>query len=330
MARINYAEKTADTGTMKLDALGPFFSVARLRILVILVMGVVGVVGVGRAVAGPTRSSQISSKLASLLGQLKRLDPGAKLIAEARQRLLLKDDVELLEKIQWASVSKTNRTLIREWDPQTGLELQKSVLTIGLKPQADEGALILDLAHELTHAIRGPAWEPYDPDLTASRYIVASIEGQGGEVDAVEQECLVAREWMLNHPGPAQVVPQLWADHARCQRYELPGTALLSREKIQRDFYRVGSWKNTQRLQIDESVREKLSDDAPQLISSTGQAPYPVALLEEYEAMNQQACENTARRLMTRGERVDDATKTFLARRCGQTGLATEEAEALP
>ena len=260
-----------------------------------------------------TYATQPASRMARVLGLLHRVETGKKLITEAKQKLVLKDDYELLNKLTWASASKTSRTLIREWDPQSGMEFQKSILSIALKQSQDDGSLLLDLAHELTHAVRGPAWDPYDPDLTVSRYVTASIEGSGGEVDAVEQECQVAHEWMLEQGGPAG---SLRLDHVRCDRY---GAGALSREKIKQDFYRVGAWKRSIQQKIDESVFERLSDEPPQLISSTGLAPYPVALIEEYEQMNEKACENTARRLQPTA--ADETLKTFLARRCGQMDL---------
>lgn len=223
------------------------------------------------------------------LKSLRRAPTGEALLRKAMSVWKLKSESDLLARFRWGSSSKTDAVLIRHYDSQTGEETREREVTVYLRQAQPMDALILDLAHELVHATSRPSWDPYDPDLTASGYIRSAIEGEGGEVEAVRTECQVSLELFGQNP-PADVA-------ARCRNYHTADAAQL----IRKDFYRVGKWAERLRADLKEEGEGKvvfplLSEERPALYSSTGGAPYPVSLLEEYRQMTQVACENSRKR----------------------------------
>ncbi len=215
---------------------------------------------------------------------------------------------------KWDFVSRTDAVLTRHFDPKSGLEERNREVSVHLKRDQPLVDLVYDLAHELTHAVAGPNWDPYDPGLTASGYIWTALEGPGGEVDAVVSECRVAREL-----AGGDLV-------GRCLRYVR--NAKIDREKVREDFYRIGDWVTTLRKRLgSEAVKfPLLSELPPRLYSSTGSAPYPVSLLREYDEITAVACDNSRRRYAaaSRGpasesDQAWESTREFLQNRCKRT-----------
>ena len=228
---------------------------------------------------------------------------------------------ELIHQVRWGVVSKTDAVLTRQFDPATGTEKRIREVTVFLKEKQAIEESVLDLAHEMTHALAGPQWDPYDPNLTASAYVRAVIDASGGEVDALTAECSVALElselkgW---NPG-------------RCAKYSHQGPHgedRVSRAEIQKDFYRVGHWKRQVEKALEMAGLEidalpLLSGDDTVFFSSTGKAPYPIALLREFADLNSTACGNTLKRLSTFSSSTDtipqpvrESTVQFLKKRC--------------
>ena len=87
---------------------------------------------------------------------------------------------------------------------------------------------------------------------------------------------------------------------SRCKRYvSSDATTLPIRHKVMADFYRVGKWKKDVEKKLGPDIERfpLLNEGSAQLFSSTGQAPYPMALIREYEEITQVACENSRKRL---------------------------------
>jgi hypothetical protein len=89
---------------------------------------------------------------------------------------------------------------------------------------------------------------------------------------------------------------------ARCEAYFRDlrgGIKKVDQKKVKTDFYRVGRWESelTEQLGIEKNLFPLLSAQAPRLYSSTGRAPYPVALLKEFSELNKVACENARKRV---------------------------------
>jgi len=242
-----------------------------------------------------TRESQ--ERLGAAIQVLLRSETGASLLLSARKFWSVADDEDLVKFLRWGQASRTDAVLIRHFNSKTGSEDREREVTIFLRSNQRLEEVVLDLAHELSHAVSKPVWDPYDPELTASDYMHASIEGPGGEVEAVWQECSVARELQNKLKGDANF------DLARCERY-IVGEK-IARERIRQDFYRVGSWypKLLEKLGSLSTRFPYLSPNSPRLYSSTGHTPYPVALVREFDELNARACENSQQRLKAMGDR---------------------------
>lgn len=254
--------------------------------------------------------------MAAVLARMNRVSAGRLLLSRAMESWGLSDFRELLHWIRPGEVSKTDAILTRHLDPASGRENLERQVTIYLKLNQPLDDQVMDLAHELTHAIARPQWDPYDPKLTRARYLKIAIEGVGGEVDAVIQECQVGVE----------LAGQAGTPVSRCDDYRVGKK--LSRQKILKDFYRVGHWKPQITAALGQDVQQfpDLSDRSPTLYSSTGGAPYPVALLNEYLSLTQAACENSKTRIRTlaaarspAGTDVQEKTLQFISRRCAQS-----------
>lgn len=218
---------------------------------------------------------------------------------------------EWSEHIKWGDVSRTDAVLLRHYDPSSGLEERTRKVTIYLNRSLPLKELIVDLAHELRHAVSTPAWDPYSPDLSAVAYIKNALEGEGGEVQALTTECRVAIE----------LHSQYGISNQRCLEY-INDSGEIDPLRIKTEFYKAGRWAREISSKIPEVKKHfpSLSDEDPTLYSSTGRSPYPYALLLEYELITKTACANTLRRLEKVGEtdpsQWEDSIKRFINQRC--------------
>jgi hypothetical protein len=243
------------------------------------------------------------------LGFLSRVPSGQALLSRATQRWKMKSSDELTRVFKWSSVSRTDAILTRHFEVRTGKEQRERQVTIYLRRSQALHDLIMDVAHELTHATADPSWDPYDPELTPVRYIWTAIEGPGGEVEALLTECTVGLELASAYGILA----------SRCSRYRVGGATQISRDKVREDFYRVGKWRTELTQKLGEQLKSfpLISSEPPMFYSSTGNSPYPVALLHEYEEINQIACRNSRKRLTLLSERSPaSSTERFLSQRC--------------
>lgn len=260
------------------------------------------------------------AKLKLALKLLEKTQSGKELLSRAKKQWGLKSDQDVLDKLRLGTVSKTDAILTRLLDPSTGRETRQREITIYLRQSQQLLDTVLDLAHELTHAVFGPSWDPYDPRLTPGRYIWASLESSGGEVDALTWECRVGMELYRE-------IPELSVH--RCLRYLSEDGLHIDRGKILADFYRVGSYKSEleRRLGKETPSLPLLSSDKPELFSSTWNDPYPVALYKEFRTLTKMACENSNKRLENLRQPASSAsrdfqslrqkTEEFVQKRCG-------------
>lgn len=229
--------------------------------------------------------------------KLKSLPTGAKIVKRMLGAWGLQRVEDIANKVSLGSLSRTDTTLTRTFNLDTGREEREREILISIRANQGFDDLVLDLAHELVHASSRPVFDPYDPRLTAGKYILNGIEGLGGEVDAVEEECFIAREMTV---GGVSV--------ERCQKYfgrefSTVGDAgdrdADARMRIKKGFYQVGSWMShlERELGAEKKLFPLLTARSPELLSSTGRSPYPVALFEEYRSITKIACENMTRRL---------------------------------
>jgi hypothetical protein len=234
------------------------------------------------------RTTAAEEKILGVIRLLSTVPTGDWILKQGVKRWELTDTKDLLLVIHPDQVSRTDAVLTRHYDPVSGKERRERRVSVHLRLDLPLMETALDLAHEMTHAVQSPDWDPYDPELSAADYIRAAIEGRGGEVDAVTLECGVAAEFEK----------QLGIKMKRCARY-FGAEGAIERSRVIKDFYRVGaSLKElVSRLPRAREFFPQLSEDAPMLFSSTGQAPYPVSLLREYDEITRIACENSQKRL---------------------------------
>lgn len=242
-----------------------------------------------------------------VLAILKYSPTGKGLTQKAIRVWKLKNPSALIESFKWGDVSRTDTVLTRHFDPETGREDREREVKVFLKANQSTLDIVLDLAHELIHATARPSFDPYDPGLTAGKYIFSEIEGEGGEVEAVTTECQVGLE----------LSERMGAVARRCEAYMSAQSnsrgevVQINREQVRRDFYKVGDWfgKLNQGLGSEAQLFPLLSTDSPLLYSSTGRSPYPVALLKEFEEITEMACNNTKTRLRSVASSETGASK---------------------
>jgi len=245
---------------------------------------------------------------------------GKKIIYDAQAYWKLKTKSEIAKHLRWDRVSRTDSVVTRHFDSKTGKEEVERKVTVILNKKQPDYEIILDLAHELTHAIYQPGWDPYDPDLTAGKYIYHAIEGNGGEVLALKNECHVYSELFISGYIKSEI--------KRCKRYFMENKSKLNEKKVLLDFYHVGEWKEDLLLLLgkEEENFPLLTDQEPLLYSSTGLSPYPVALYYEFEQMNQSACSNALKRLANLKDEKrtaklsekKESTLYFIEKRCSR------------
>ncbi len=279
-----------------------------------------GLMGFGSAPESP-RVLGWDTELEAALGALRSTQSGEELYVAAMRKLGVENPWELFQR---GDQSRTDAVLSREYDPETGNEVRKRRVRIFLKPGQRTQDLVMDMAHELTHAVAEAGWDPYDPDLSPSRYIRISIEGEGGEARALMNECRVGME--LYRPETSSL--------RRCQRYLGRATESeaprLDLQKIIDDFYRVGKWHThlsrvLSREKDGQELLPKIRREEPMVYSSTGRAPYPVSLFKEHEEMTRTACRNSRKRVEGRTPAsIPRTLVNFLRQRC-----ASEKTESL-
>ena len=279
----------------------------------IIALGALGALG---AALGWSPSSLASdntgaARIQQAIEILLRTPTGHALISQALKKWKLGLPDKLTAIVKASDVSRTDAVLTRHYNSVTGVETREREVVVYIRQDQSMESMVQDLAHELVHATSRPAWDPYDPNLTAGAYIKNSIVGRGGEVQAVQTECQVALE--LSHENGSKL--------HRCGAYLASGAAASPDvKKITADFYRVGQWRPFLVRALGPEIRlfPLLSDAAPRLYSSTGNAPYPASLLSEFQALTQIACQNSKRRATLAESRSIASAPTFqfIQRRC--------------
>ena len=279
----------------------------------------------------PAQENPWDRSFAQAFERLVETHVGAQLFERAKSQLGVQAPSDLFIP---ANQSRTDAVLVRDFDTKTGGESRKRKVKIYLKTGQRLQDLVMDMAHELTHAVSNPSWDPYDPDLSGAKYIRLSIEGEGGEVAALLNECTVGLELFRAETSSLR----------RCQKYLDPDVSRprtqLNRALVVKDFYRVGRWhahleRELKKRPEGRELLALLSSEEAVVYSSTGRAPYPVALLREHAALTRVACENTRQRIRSRSlassaqtHEQEPSIRSFLTNRCGEG--APRATEVLP
>lgn len=250
-----------------------------------------------------TSSSDLNlKKLFELLGRSRT---GEKLIKEAQYKAARMGNL-LTDVVKVGDSSLTDTTLVRKFSPHSPEHViyeSRSVVYISRHLAWDDA--LLDLAHELTHFVYRGSFNPYSDSFNAKDFIKATIEGEGGEVQAFLTECRVLKELFSTRVQ----------SRSHCQKIENAGGE-LSYTKAVELFYHVGSYYPTfhQQLQNREiaSSFSDLKSEKINFISSAYGVPYPLAALMEYDLVLNKVCENDRKRLayMQQGPQRTPASAT--------------------
>jgi hypothetical protein len=123
---------------------------------------------------------QSGGRFSAALFALGSVSEGARILKKAIRVWELEDVSDLLTRLKWGPTSRTDMVITRYFNPKTGQEQRKNEITIFLSQDQSQLELIMDIAHELVHATSRTNMDPYDSTLTAGKYILSAIEGEGG------------------------------------------------------------------------------------------------------------------------------------------------------
>ncbi len=224
-----------------------------------------------------------------LLKVISTSSPGEKLVLRARMKAR-EQDMSLSEVIKVGEVSLTDTTLIRRFSPKKANEVEyrsKSIVYINRSLNVKDA--VLDLAHELTHFVHKKTFNPYVDTFSAKGFLADTIESKGGEVDAFLVECQVGYQVF----GSESLSDQ-------CMNI-LDNDGHFSRAQAIKEFYKLGvSYDDFlgRALRLGLNVSSlPISRETEMLVSSAWGAPYPNAVLEEFETIMSKVCKNDQKRL---------------------------------
>ncbi len=189
--------------------------------------------------------------------------------------------------------SLCDTTLIRKFSAKNPTDVNyKTSSKIYLNKYLNTLDAILDLAHEMTHYVFRGVFNPYRSDVDLLSFIKATVEGEGGEVDAFMVECKVKEELL----GKNYNISTL------CQKLKDPISGEYKKELGIKFFYQVGDdhKKITRLLEKNEILPEQLvhlSKKEIAFVSSQYGHSYPLAAIYEYKTVMQKVCENDFKRI---------------------------------
>jgi hypothetical protein len=236
-----------------------------------------------------SRSSEVNvQRLLELLG---RSTTGGKLLSAA-QRKADQTGLKLLDVVIPGESSITDTTLIRRFHPEQPDKIDYHVESkIYLNRHLTWKDGLLDLAHELQHYIARDVFNPYQDNYDLEAFILSTIEGVGGEVQAFLTECQVLSELFSQKHYQESACGDIDPKLSRAEK-------VLMAKKL---FYQVGSfYPQMQLISKKFGLSDKfdlLTDKKIKFISSAYGLPYPVAAYYEYQTVLNKVCENDRKRL---------------------------------
>lgn len=219
--------------------------------------------------------------LPELVDLLKTVPEGLEQLRKAEAK-----DPLFAEHIKMGSASFTETTFSRTYsliDGHEQISLHHEVTLNGSLSVADA---VVDLAHELVHFSEKGMINPYKAGFVRPHFVRNGIEGEGGELEALQVECNVAWALEKRHSN--------FPRHRLCEKYRGPANR-FALERAREDYYAVGPWLAKLSPALKKELPE-LNDKPIVFTSSYAGQPYPVALVEEYAATRRSACENNQRK----------------------------------
>lgn len=219
--------------------------------------------------------------LPQLLAILETVPEGQAILEKAKKK-----DPLFLDRIRSGDASYTESTFARTYsllDGQEKIELKHDVT---ISKHLPLGEAVVDFAHELVHFTEKAMLDPYKPGFELEEFVRRGIEGQGGELQALRQECLVA--WSLKRQY------RKYPEHRLCEPYQGKKGEFLN-QKALGDYYALGSWKKRASPKLLKAIPELTTEDVV-FTSSYAKKPYPIALTEEFDATRETACVNNRKK----------------------------------
>jgi hypothetical protein len=187
--------------------------------------------------------------------------------------------------------SLTDTTLVRKFHPDTpenvAFETRSKVY---INRHLSWRDALLDLAHELTHYVHREPFNPYTLNFSLPDFVRSTIEGEGGEAHAFVTECQVMRELYTSE----------FAQDSNCSQIDA-GHGQMNKARANELFYHLGQFYPQMKKIVESrgitSDFPHLSSDKIKFVSSAYGLPYPLAAMEEYQAVLTKVCENDRRRL---------------------------------
>ncbi len=197
-----------------------------------------------------------------------------------------KRDPEFRAKIRKGASSFTESTFQRSYSLLDGSEQVEQKFRISLNEKLTLAQATLDYAHELVHFSLKEMQDPYQSKFQLKSFVQNGIEGKGGELAALEQECLIA--WELEKKFRQFPV------HSLCISYRSK-TGEFLRDKARKDYYALGHYYYSVPDDLKETFPQ-VTFDSVRFSSSYAKKPYPVALYEEFYQSKRSACENNRKK----------------------------------
>lgn len=236
-------------------------------------------------------SSSEEDSLKELFKILGKSKTGRKVLSLARKKASSYGKT-LEELVEIGEGSLTDTTLVRKFSPSNphAIEYESRSKVILSRNNSVKNA-VLDLAHELTHFSLREPFNPYKAPFGLKEFIVSTVEGRGGEVEAYLVECKVLGELFKKYQN-----------QSNCHRVIDPGTGRVNKSRGVYEFYQLGqylgSFKNSlKKHNIMPQSFSSTSGDTAHFISSAYGLPYPLAAVYEYESIMERVCVNDSKRL---------------------------------
>ena len=232
---------------------------------------------------------QALEKLVTIMAQSPK---GALLLKQAHAKAH-RERTTLSNILQPGEKSFTDITLMRKFSKHAPKEIRyKSYLRVFINHNLNIRDAVMDMAHELVHYTFRNTFNPYKKNFNLKNFIVSTLEGKGGEVDAYMMECEVFFE--LFHKSYQNKTP--------CHLTLDPHTQKMDRTRATKLFYRLGEHyhpflNKIQKHNIGGSFLQHISPRHTLLLSATHDVPYPVAAIYEYETILKKTCENEFKRI---------------------------------
>lgn len=261
-------------------------------------------------------------QMLELLKQFETNSVGRQILSQTMKQLKVGFVEDLVGFLEPGETSNLDTSLSRRLSPETGKETYEIRKRLFINKYLSRIDALMDLAHELTHYNEKPDFNPYVDTWPVWKYVQATIDGKGGEVDAFMAEC---KYYLSLKIRPKKV--------SRCENY-LSSNGELDRMKIVSGFYRVGKHLSEIKSLLQPQDLNRLPamvPEYPEFISSVGQSPYPMALVREYKTILDVACRNNKRRLEvqktlsgTAAANFKQKTESFISTYCPDEKLHSQ------